>query len=304
MPDRKQSPLGNPVRPELVYWPVGHGEFHLKDHLKIAQAGSFDGLAIAPNRAKSLLMDGYRPSDLLDWAAEHGLRYSQLDGLATWVKNWRATRGDPDLNAWIGGLFDIDMIEALDIGAALNVGSVVAVPFYDEGSIGLDEAVESFGRFCDSASARGIEVHIEFIPFWGVPTIAEAWDIVSAADCSNSGILVDTWHMQKGGRDFEAELDLLREIPGDRLKHVQLADADLTPRADTLAEDVMYRKFPGEGELRMVEMLSIIADKGGLASVGPEVIGHELQDMDLNALGQRAERTTRALLEQAGIHIA
>ena len=286
---------------DLVFWPVGHAALGIREHLEIAQAGGFDSLAIAPNRAKALLKQGLTASDLREMAAEHGLRYTQLDGIATWVKNWRATKGDPDLNAWIENLFDIDLVEALEIGAALGAEAAVAVPFFDEGSIPHQQVVEEFGRFCDTAARYGIEIHIEFIPFWGVPDLSAATDIVSAANRDNSGILVDTWHLQKGSRDFRRDMELLRAIPGKWLKHVQMADADRAAHAETLAGDVMFRKFPGEGELEVAEILSIISGKGNLRSVGPEVINATLADMTPTQIGTRAGKATRDILTQVGI---
>ena len=287
--------------PELVYWPVGHAALGLREHLEIAQEGGFDSLAIAPNRAKALFQQGMSATDLLEMAAEHGVRYTQLDGIATWVKNWRATKGDPDLNAWIESLFDIELVEALEIGAALGAEAAVAVPFFDEGSIPHHQVVEDFGRFCDTAARYGIEIHIEFIPFWGLPDLPAATDIVVAANRPNSGIMLDTWHLQKGSRDFERDMALLRSIPGKWLKHVQLADADRAAYAETLAGDVMFRKFPGEGELEVAEMLSIISGKGNLRSVGPEVVNAALADMTPAQIGTQAGRTTRAMLNQIGI---
>jgi sugar phosphate isomerase/epimerase len=287
--------------PDLVFWPVGHSALGLREHLEIAQAGGFDSLAIAPNRAKALLQQGMRASDLLDMAAEHGVRYTQLDGIATWVKNWRATKGDPELNAWIESLFDIDLLEALEIGAALGAEAAVAVPFFDEGSIPHHQVVEDFGRLCDTAARYGIEVHIEFIPFWGLPDLPAATDIVAAANRANSGILVDTWHLQKGSRDFGRDMEMLRSMPGKWLKHLQLADADRAAYAETLAGDVMFRKFPGEGELEVAEMLSIISGKGNLRSVGPEVVNAALADMTTTQIGTKAGQTTRDMLAQIGI---
>lgn len=286
---------------DLVFWPVGHAALDLAQHLEIARAGGFDSLAIAPNRAKSLMKQGVTPSNMLEMAAEQGLRFTQIDGIATWVKHWRATKGDPDLNAWIESLFDIEAIEALEIGAALGAEAAVAVPFFDEGSIPHQQIVEDFGRFCDMAAPYGIEINIEFIPFWGVPDLPKATAIVSEADHSNSGILVDTWHLQKGSRDFAGDMELLRTIPGKWLKHMQLADADCAAYADTLAADVMFRKFPGEGELALAEMVAIVAAKGHLTSIGPEVINAKLAETPLAEIGELAGKTTRSLLAHAGM---
>lgn len=286
---------------DLVFWPVGHSALSLQEHLEIAKAGKFTSLAIAPNRAKTMMKQGLTAADLVEMAAEHGVRYTQLDGIATWVKDWRATKGDPDLNAWIEGLFDIDMVEALEIGAALGAQAAVAVPFFDEGSIPNDRLIQDFARFCDIAAGYGIEIHIEFIPFWGLRDLPAVWQIVSAADRENSGIMVDTWHLQKGSPDFRRDMDLLRAIPGKFLQHVQMADADLAAYADTLAGDVMFRKFPGEGELEIAEMLSIIMEKGHLRSLGPEVVNANLADMTTREIGERAGATTRAMLGQLGV---
>lgn len=285
--------------PELVFWPVGHSELGLRDHLEIARAGGFTSLAIAPKRAQALFAEGLTATDLIEMAGEQGVRFSQLDGIATWVTKWRAKTGDPELNAWIGAMFDIEMREALEIGAALGVEAAVAVPFFDVGSIARAELIDSFGHFCDLAATFGIEVHVEAIPFWGLRDLPAAWDIVAAADRDNAGLMIDTWHIQKGSPDYARDLALLRTIPGACLKHVQLADADLAPQADTLAADVMFRKFPGEGELDLVDMLAIIAAKGQLRSVGPEVVNRDLAGMSHSEVGLRAGRGTRRVVEQA-----
>jgi hypothetical protein len=90
-------------------------------------------------------------------------------------------------------------------------------------------------------------------------------------------------------------------MPGKWLKHLQLADADRAAYAETLAGDVMFRKFPGEGELEVAEMLSIISGKGNLRSVGPEVVNAALADMTTTQIGTKAGQTTRDMLAQIGI---
>lgn len=288
---------------DLVFWPVGLGERSLADHLEIAAAGGFTSLAIAPNRAKALMQQGQTAQDLIDQAGEKGLRYSWIDGVATWVAQWQAQKGDPALNAWLTAVFDIDMNEALDIGAALGTTALVAVPFFDPGSLPRDTMIEGFRTLCDRARGHGLRVDMEPIPFWGLPDLTQAWDIVSAAGCEQSGLMIDTWHIQKGSPDYARDMALLEAIPGRFLKHVQLADAALAPRADTLAGDVLFRKFPGEGELDLCRMLAIIAAKGELASVGPEIVNAEQDSMTNAQIGTRSGRTTRTVLRQAGIAV-
>ena len=285
--------------PQLVFWPVGLGDRTFADHLEVAQAGGFDSIALTPNRAKQLLASGLKAGDIVDQAGERGLKIGPADGIATWLRDWRSTQGNPDLRAMMTQVFDIDVREALDISASLGMDAVVGVGFFDEGSIAEAELIEGFASFCDLAAPYGISIALEPIPFWGIPDLPLAWRIVDAAGRANASIAIDTWHIQKGSKDFVSDLELLASIPGHRLQHVQLADADLAPRAPALADDVMFRKFSGEGELQLAKILSIVMKNGGLLSVGPEIVSAEQSAMANVDIGIRSGETTRAVMASA-----
>lgn len=284
---------------QLVFWPVGLGDRSFTDHLEIARAGGFDSLALTPSRAKGLMTGGMSAADISDQAAHYGLALGPADGIATWVRDWKSTQGDPALREMMIDVFDMDPVEALDISAALGMTAAVGVGFFDEGSIAHAEMVESFVRFCDLALPYGIEIAVEPIPFWGIPDLSTAWQIVRDADRPNSSITVDTWHIEKGSRNFEQDMLLLAEIPGHRLQHVQLADADRVAYANSLSGDVMFRKFPGEGELQLDRMLAAIIKQGGLRSVGPEIVSAEQAAMDNIAIGERCGVRTREVWARA-----
>ena len=58
----------------------------------------------------------------------------------------------------------------------------------------LVDLVEPFGALCDRAAEHGVLVGFEFLPYSGVRSIGEVWQVVSAADRPNGGIIVDLWH--------------------------------------------------------------------------------------------------------------
>ena len=60
---------------------------------------------------------------------------------------WRATKGDPELNAWIEGLFDIDLVEALEIAA--GVMSNLALRARTQQVVGSVQEGSSFARALD-----------------------------------------------------------------------------------------------------------------------------------------------------------
>ncbi len=284
---------------DLVFWAVGHRDLPFSAHLQIAEAGGFTSLAVAASTFKQLASQGFTADDLLEQAGERGLKFTQLDGLATWVDAWYPIANQSDGTRRMRSHFDVCMEESLDIAQALKMTSAVTVGFFDRGSIAFDELVEAFGQLCDAAGSRGISMDLEFIPMWGIPELPLAWDIVQAANRDNSGIMVDTWHMQKGSTDFERDIALLAAIPGNRLMNVQLADADLAKHGAALSDDVLFRKFAGEGELDITRMLAIIAAKGGLQSVGPEVVGHRVAGHSIADIGHAAGRTTREAISRA-----
>ena len=77
---------------------------------------------------------------------------------------------------------------------------------------------------------------------WGVKTLRQAWSIVSSADRPNGGIVFDTLHYVRSG----STLDMLKEIPGDRIHCVQLNDGPLRlPAGVTLEENCFDRCWPG-----------------------------------------------------------
>ena len=288
---------------ELVLWPSAIMHLPLATQLDVAAAGRFTGLAVAPVTIKRELATGLSVADLLSQAADRGISFAQLDGVSTWTRRWYPTVGDPDFNANMRARFDISISEALELGEALGITSAVAVGAFDEGAIPLDELIESYAKFCDAAKAHRIDVELEFIPLWGIRELPMAWEIVRMADRANSGIVVDTWHLQQGSSDFERDLSLLQTIPGRYLRAVQLADADLIADGHSLMDEIMLRKFPGDGALDISRMLSLVAAAGCLSSVGPEVVGVALDGLSPEEIGVRSGATTRSALSAADNYV-
>lgn len=76
----------------------------------------------------------------------------------------------------------------------------------------------------------------------------------------------------------------------------QLDATDPPLQTRSLASQVMLRKFPGDGSLDISRMLSIVDAKGGLASVGPEVVGAALEGLSLSEIGIRSGESVRNAL--------
>ena len=59
------------------------------------------------------------------------------------------------------------------------------------------ELIDAFGALCDEAGARGLLVHLEFMPFSAVKSLADAVEVVQGASRANGGIMLDVWHLKR-----------------------------------------------------------------------------------------------------------
>jgi 4-hydroxyphenylpyruvate dioxygenase len=270
-----------------------HGH-RFEQQIEAAVVGGFDTLTVPVRKYRTEVASGKTPKDLLAIARDNGVTLDYLDGMSSWSPIAYPVGADDFLKDALG--FTVD--EAFQICDVLDLRNIVVISGFNRGDLSLPQLVESFGRFCEAAAARGIWVDLEPMPMLGIPTLHDAWDIVRGANCANSGVLVDTWHFMRGGPDMH----LLSSIPRGRIVNVQLADGMREPQGASLWEDaVNYRMFPGEGQLPIVEILRVLNSCQSLRSVGPEVMSLEVNRMSPQEIGQRAAATMAAVMVQAGM---
>ena len=283
-----------PIAIDYVFWPAPVRRYSFREHLDAAAAGGFSSLAVAPEAYRQALSAGLSPKDMISMANDKGVALRHLDTLT----DWAPIRVPSEIDAGLRARFDVSTDECFAICEALGLETILAVAGYDRGAVPLEILIDGFGRLCDRAAKNGLWVDLEFMPFWGLPDLASAWAIVGGAQRKNAGIMVDTWHFSRGNPDFE----LLRSLPGGPFVSVQVADAMRIQRGATLFEDtVRFRKFPGEGELPVAEILSVLHKKGHLRHIGPEVFSDEADALSPEAAGKRSGQSLRRLLAAVGI---
>ena len=160
----------------------------------------------------------------------------------------------------------------------------------------IDEAAACFRTLCLSAADAGLQVSIEFLPWTGIADLATAWELVQRADCDNSGIMVDTWHWfrQPGGPNP----DLLRQIPSEKLRVVQLCDAasECPDDMDIATETMTDRLLPGEGAVDFAEVVGILTDVGAEPIWFPEVFSTSLATAGPQTMAPQVLAASRSVL--------
>jgi sugar phosphate isomerase/epimerase len=280
------------LQPEMVFWPGSAYVRSFEEQLVVAQAGGFTSFALTPECYRATTGRGISARDMKSMAEDCGVPIGHIDT----VTGWAPVRVPPGASDVVRARFDIPLDDILSMADLFDTRTMLAVAGFEAGSIETERLCEAFAELCDEASARGMWIDLEFMPFLGIPDIGAAWAIVEGAGRPNAGIMLDTWHFFAGRPDFE----VLDRIPGGRIRSIQLADFALPLRgADLFEEAIRYRRIPGEGTLPLARLIAMVAAKGQFRSVGPEIFSDDCDCLASAELGRRLGRAVRDVLAEA-----
>jgi sugar phosphate isomerase/epimerase len=259
-----------------------------QQRLEAAVAGGFGAVSLFPHDYLAARSDGASDEDLRSALADAGVRVAAIDPVTTWLPGSAPAPGTPR------ELLDFAQHEVADImriATAVGAAAVNALEFWGQ-HVPVEDAAIAFGLLCDTAAEHGLRVHLEAMPFSGIPDLATAWGIVDSAGRDNGGLLLDAWHWFRGANRLEE----LQRVPGDRVFAVQLADGPLAASDDLPTESMTGRLLPGQGEWPLGVWLAAIRATGAEPTYGPEVFSSDLASADVLDVGIRAGDSTRAVL--------
>jgi hypothetical protein len=101
-------------------------------------------------------------------------------------------------------------------------------------------------RCCSMFAEAGAGMAVEFSPLGPVAAIADAMEVVRAAQpAGRAGLLVGSWHFFFGDSTF----DELASVPLEDIAYIQFTDA-LAPESQRLVRETLHRRtLPGDGVL-------------------------------------------------------
>lgn len=264
----------------------------LDQKLEATRLAGCTDLSLMPHEVERMMAGGISPREVRRLAEDAGVRIRRLDPLNTWPRIWLPDNMD---DAYVATV-DTPEDRVFDLCDELGCRAISLNATFPKNAMSTGEITEHYARICAKAATRGLMCSLEFIPLWGVPTLAMAWEIVEGSGAPNGGLVVDTWHVVRGGSD----ISLLEDIPGERIHCVQLNDGPLAlPPGVSLKENCYDRKFPGDGEFPNVEIVRILGRTGGLNEVGAEVFSPMLATMSAEEVGERSRASVQAVLDLA-----
>jgi sugar phosphate isomerase/epimerase len=252
----------------------------IEAHVEAAAVCGFDAVSLRPRHVRRWL-DGAAGRTLRGLVAtlgRHGIAVAELDPVMGWH----------DPSRWPGDLLPGDVVDDLDLAAALGATAVTALVGpgepWDHGA-----GIDGLGVLAEAALARGVVVQLEPFGWSGLHDMREAAAVARAVGRSGVGVMVDTWHLERAGGGPPA----VDELGVEEVLGVQVSDGPAQPTDEDLSADCFdSRAWPDDpaGELRPERVVAALRRRGWAGPVAPEVFG----DASADPAG-RARRAAAAL---------
>jgi sugar phosphate isomerase/epimerase len=262
----------------------GHG-LGLEEEIEIAAEAGYD--AIEP-WVRELDAYGTRDADLRALGrriADRGLQVPNVIGFFQWAVD------DPVRRAAALEEARRIMVMCARIGCPR-----VAAPPFGVTDRRLDPAVvaERYRALLRVGRARGV---VPMVEFWGISqTLGRLGEAVAAAVESGSPeacVLVDVYHMYKGGSPFEG----LRMLAPATLGLVHVNDYPAEPPRATITD--ADRVYPGDGVAPLVQILCDLHGIGYRGALSLELFNEAYWQQDALTVARRGLEKLRALVDAA-----
>ncbi len=154
----------------------------------------------------------------------------------------------------------------------------------------MPQLIESFAALCAEAKPYGTDILFELMPFANVNTLPKALDLVTGADATNGGIVIDLWHVMKLKIPFAD----VAAIPARFLGGIEINDGYLKNMPNLIEETTCHRQLCGEGEFDVKGFVKTLLDAGYKGAWGIEVLNAKLRQLPLETVVTRVADTTFA----------
>lgn len=210
---------------------------------------------------------------------DNGIKHFELEFLVDWY------RDGPERQ-----VSDRARRVIFELGAKLGMKNLkIAASVLDQRTPNFARMADEFATLCQEAAEVGSKVSIEVMPFSIVKTLEDGLAIVQEANQPNGGLLLDIWHMVRGGIDFSE----IAKVPPQLIKAIELDDASSIIEGTLLEDTVFRRKLCGEGDFDCPGFIEAVQNAGFNGDwYGVEIISTEYRKLPLEEMAIRSFDTT------------
>jgi sugar phosphate isomerase/epimerase len=215
----------------------------LDQALAAAKAGGFDAVELRRIDFERCAKRGLSNQAILDLVRGAGLPVSALGVEYGWIFSTGAERER------LFGVFGESCENAVALGCGLMMSAI------GPGTAATDEAVDNIRRAGEIAGGFGLRLTLEYqFQHPVVKSLDILRDLISRAGAKNVGLLLDAYHLQRGGRPGRG----FEDVPGAEIFYVQLSDV---PNAPPPGLPPVDRLPPGKGIVDWTGLFQLLAEK-------------------------------------------
>ena len=267
------------------------------EKLRATRLAGYSTMSLMPADIQGMEQTGRTLADIRSEAADQGVQINRMDPLNTWSRRW-VSDNMPDAYTLKTATTAYEFFRICE-GLGCTHASLNAM--FPLGSMSHDEITEDYIATCKLGAEHGVNIDLEFVPLWGLPSLEMAWNVVRDADQHNGLLCYDIWHHVRSKSDIET----LRSIPGHKIGCVQFSDGPLElPEGQSVVDNCYDRKWPGDGDFPNIEVVKILSESNGLTDVGAEIFSPILEGLSAEEVAEKSRSTVDQILLQAGVPVS
>lgn len=240
----------------------------IRTRLEAVQSAGWTGLGFVHGDLMKIVNQiGFKElKNLLDG---HGIDNVELEFISNWWSDGELRQASDAVRA--------DLFEAANLLGAttIKVGSELQSFGATEG-VSRERFAESFDALATDAGRHGLRVAVEAMPMSNIKTITEASELIREIGNPAGGLVVDTWHVARGGTSYQ---DMINALPMEHVFVVELDDADENIVGSLWDDTINQRRMPGDGVLDVAAFIAAMHDAGWRGTWGVEIISEQLRAM-------------------------
>ncbi|WP_095124644.1 sugar phosphate isomerase/epimerase [Pseudomonas sp. Irchel s3a12] len=260
-------------------YPMGPTEvspYSFEDRMEAAGNAGFKGIGLVHNGMMDTVDKiGYPAMKAI--LEKNGIKHVELEFLVDWYHTGERRRQSDKVRQ-----------ELLEAAKALGARSIKIGPGIGEDTADIDLMVKEFTLLSQQAAEVGANVVLEIMPFSNVRTIETALAIVEGANQPNGGLLLDIWHLQRGGIDFND----ITKIPARFIKSIELNDAHKYAIEPLWMDTIHKRVLPGDGTFDIPAFIKAVQAAGYEGPWGLEVLSDTHRMLPLEQMANSAYEKT------------
>ena len=263
------------------FGPTQISPFPFRERVEAAARAGWKGIGLIPDDVESTAEKiGY--PEMKRILAANGLKYVELEFLVDWHRDGELRRKSDELRARLLAIAETFGARNIKVGPGL--GQDVNHPLTEELVPDIPRMQEAFAGLCRDAARHGTAIVLEIMPFGNVRTIEAGRAIVEGANQPNGGLLLDIWHMARGGIDYGEIANIPRRFVGS----IELDDADEKVVGSLWEDTIHHRRLPGQGALDPQRFIRTVQKADYRGPWGVEILSASFRKLPLAEMAQKS----------------